>query len=68
MKLKCEFTYKCELEATKEEIKIIKGKYAEKERFLENLSSEVNNFFLADDGRTEVGMVTDFKIEVEDEK
>ena len=31
MKLKCEFTYKCELEATKEEVEILKGKYAEKE-------------------------------------
>lgn len=66
MKLKCEFTYKCELEATKEEIKIIKGKYAEKERFMNDLVSEVNDFFLVDDGRTEAGMVTDFRIEVEE--
>lgn len=66
MKLKCEFTYKCELEATKEEIKIIKGKYAEKERFMNDLASEVNDFFLINDGRTEAGMVTDFKIEVKD--
>lgn len=66
MKLKCEFTYKCELEAKKEEIEIIKRKYAEKERFAEDLLNEINSFFLADDGRTEAGMITDFKIEVED--
>lgn len=66
MKLKCEFTYKCELEATKEEVEILKGKYAEKERFMNDLASEVNDFFLVDDGRTEAGMVTDFKLEVEE--
>lgn len=66
MKMKCEFTYKCEIEATKEEIEIIKRKYAEKERFVEDLLNEINSFFLADDGRTEAGMITDFKIEVED--
>lgn len=65
MKLKCEFTYKCEIEVTKEEIEIIKRKYAEKERITEDLLNEINSFFLADDGRTEVGMITDFKIEEE---
>lgn len=66
MKLKCKFTYKCEIEVTKEEIEIIKRKYAEKERFTEDLLNEINSFFLADDGRTEAGVVTDFKIEFED--
>lgn len=66
MKLKCEFTYKCEVEITKAEVKIIKLKYAEKERIKEDLLNEINSFFLADDGRTEAGMITDFKIEVED--
>lgn len=65
MKLKCEFTYKCEIEVTKEEIEIIKRKYAEKERFTEDLLNKINNFFLVGDGRTEAGMVTDFKLEEE---
>lgn len=66
MKSKCEFTYKCELEATKEEIKFLKGKCVGKEKFKENLTNEVNDFFLINDGRNETGMVTDFKLEVED--
>lgn len=66
MKIKCEFTYKCEIKVTKEEIEIIKRKYAEKERFTEDLLNEINSFFLADDGRTEAGVVTDFKLEVEE--
>lgn len=65
MKLKCEFTYKCEVEITKAEVKIIKLKYAEKERIKEDLLNEINSFFLADDGRSEVGMITDFKLEEE---
>ena len=66
MKIKCEFTYKCEIEATKEEAEISKGKYAEKERFMYDLASEVNDFFLVGDGRNEAGVVTDFKLEVEE--
>lgn len=66
MKLKCKFTYKCEIEVKKEEIEILKEKFtANKEEFLEDLASEVNDFILFGDGRTEAGMIADFKLEVE---
>lgn len=51
---------------TKEEVEILKGKYAEKERFTYDLLSEVNDFFLINDGRTEAGVITDFKLEVKE--
>lgn len=66
MKLKCKFTYKCEVELTKAEVKIVKLKYAEKERIKEDLLNEINSFFLVGNGRNEVGVMTDFNLEVEE--
>lgn len=64
MILKLKFNYACEIQVSEEEILNIKKNFDDEEVFSE-LTEHVNEFFLADDGRTEVGMISNFNYEVE---
>lgn len=64
MILKIKFNYACEIQISEEEMVNIKKNMDDEEVFSE-LTEHVNEFFLADDGRTEVGMISNFNYEVE---
>lgn len=64
MILKIKFNYACEVQISEEEMVNIKKNFDDEEVFSE-LTEHVNEFFLADDGRTEVGMISNFNYEVE---
>lgn len=65
MKLKIKFEYQCQLDINKEEAKNFKANVIP-EFFTDDLTEEINNIFLQDDGRYEIGSVTDFEYEVVD--
>lgn len=64
MILKIKFNYACEVQISEEEMVNIKKNFDDEEVFFE-LTEHVNEFFLADDGRTEVGMISNFIYEEE---
>lgn len=65
MRLKVEFKYQCEVEIKEEEVKTLEDnlKYGD---LVSDLSKEINDIFLIDDGRTEAGGVVDFDYKLED--
>lgn len=64
MILKIKFNYACEIQVCEEEMLNIKKNFDDEEVFSE-LTEHVNEFFLVDDGRTEMGKVSNFNYEVE---
>lgn len=66
MILKIKFNYACEVQVSEEEMINIKKKFDDENATFE-ITEHVNEIFLADDGRTEVGMISNFNYEVEDD-
>ncbi|WP_040397606.1 hypothetical protein [Anaerococcus senegalensis] len=64
MILKIKFNYACEVQVSEEEMVNIKKSFDDEDVIFE-LTEDVNEIFLADDGRTEVGMISNFNYEVE---
>lgn len=64
MILKIKFNYACEVQVSEEEMLGIK-KNLDDENSISEITEHVNEIFLADDGRTEVGMISNFNYEVE---
>ena len=64
MKLKIKFEYECQLEIDANEAKNFRV-FVTSEFFRRDLTKEINNMFLTNDGRYEIGIVTDFEYEVE---
>lgn len=64
MKFKMKFNYSCEFDVTEDEVKLIKNKI--NDEFISGLTDEINDMFLAGDGRTEAGMISNFNYEVEE--
>lgn len=64
MKFKIKFNYSCEFNVTEDEVKLIKNKI--NNEFITDLTDEINDIFLSDDGRTEAGMISNFNYEVEE--
>lgn len=64
MILKIKFNYACEVQVSEEEMVNIKKSFDD-ENTIAEITEEVNEIFLADDGRTEVGMISNFSYEVE---
>ena len=65
MILKIKFNYACEVQVSEEEMVNIK-KNMDDENSISEIAEHVNEIFLADDGRTEVGMISNFNYEVEE--
>lgn len=65
MILKIKFNYACEIQVSEEEMFNIK-KNMDDENAISEITERVNEIFLADDGRTEVGMISNFNYEVEE--
>lgn len=65
MIIKIKFNYACEIQVSEEETLNIK-KNLDDENFISEITEQVNEIFLADDGRTEVGMISNFNYEVEE--
>lgn len=63
MILKIKFNYACEVQVSEEEMVNIKKSFDDEDVIFE-LTEDVNEIFLADDGRTEVGMISNFNYEV----
>lgn len=64
MILKIKFNYACEVQVSEEEMVNIK-KNMDDENSISEIIEHVNEIFLADDGRTETGMISNFNYEVE---
>lgn len=64
MILKIKFNYACEVQVSEEEMINIK-KNLDDEDSISEITKDVNEIFLADDGRTEAGMISNFNYEVE---
>ena len=64
MILKIKFNYVCEVQVSEEEMVNIK-KNMDDENSISEITEHVNEIFLADDGRTETGMISNFNYEVE---
>lgn len=64
MILKINFNYACEIQVSEEELLNIK-KNIDDENAIVEITEHVNEIFLSDDGRTEVGMISNFNYEVE---
>lgn len=64
MKLKVSFKYDCEITLKDDEVIKIKERLDD-ENYTNEITIGVNQMFLAGDGRTEVGCVSDFKYKVE---
>lgn len=64
MILKIKFNYACEVQVSEEEMVNIKKNFDDENSIVE-ITEKVNEIFLADDGRTEVGMISNFNYEVE---
>lgn len=64
MILKIKFNYACEIQVSEEEMINIK-KNMDDENSISEITEHVNEIFLADDGRTEAGMISNFNYEVE---
>ena len=64
MIFKIKFNYACEIQVSEEEMVNIK-KNMDDENSILGITDSVNEIFLADDGRTEVGMISNFNYEVE---
>lgn len=67
MKIKINFNYICEIHASKEEINNI-TKNLDDENTIFELTENINNIFLSDDGRTEAGMISNFNYEVKSDE
>ena len=67
MILKIKFNYACEIQVSEEEMLNIKKNLDDEDSIL-GITDDVNEIFLADDGRTEVGMISNFNYEVEEWK
>lgn len=65
MILKIKFNYACEVQVSEEEMVNIKKNLGD-ENSISEITERVNEIFLADDGRTEVGMISNFNYEVEE--
>ena len=65
MILKIKFNYACEIQVSEEEMLNIKKNIDDEDSIL-GITDHVNEIFLADDGRTEVGMISNFNYEVEE--
>ena len=66
MRLKVEFKYQCEVEIKEEEVKTLEDnlKYGD---LVSDLSKDINEIFLIDDGRIEAGGVVDFDYELRED-
>ena len=64
-KLKVKFTYECEIEVKPEELEML-NKNLNNQENIDGLVEEINEIFLAGDGRTEAGAVTNYTFEVEE--
>lgn len=64
MIVKLKFNYACEVQVSEEEMINIK-KNLDDENAIVEITEQVNEIFLADDGRTEVGIISNFNYEVE---
>lgn len=64
MILKIKFNYACEVQISEEEMVNIK-KNLNDENTISEITEQVNEIFLADDGRTEMGKISNFNYEVE---
>lgn len=64
-RLKVEFTYECEIEVDEEELEIL-DKNCNNQQHIDSLTEHINDLFLIEDGRTEAGVLTDYKFEVEE--
>lgn len=64
MILKLKFNYACEVQVSEEEMLNMK-KNIDDENSISEITEHVNEFFLTGDGRTEVGMISNFNYEVE---
>lgn len=67
MKIKINFNYTCEIYASKEEINNI-TKNLDDENTIFELTENINDIFLSDDGRTEAGMISNFNYEVKSDE
>ena len=65
MRLKLEFKYQCEVEIKEEEVKTLEDnlKYGD---LVSDLSKEINDIFLIEDGRAEAGGVVEFDYEIKE--
>lgn len=67
MKIKINFNYTCEIHVSKEEINNI-TKNLDDENTIFELTENINDIFLSDDGRTEAGMISNFNYEVKSDE
>lgn len=65
MILKLKFNYACEVQVSEEEMVNIKKSFDDENAIVE-ITERVNEIFLADDGRTVFGMISNFNYEVEE--
>lgn len=65
MILKIKFNYACEIQVSEEEMINIK-KNMDDENSISEITEHVNEIFLADDGRTEMGKISNFNYEEEE--
>lgn len=65
MILKIKFNYDCEIKVSEEEMLNIKKNFGDDDEVFSKLTEHVNEFFLVDDGRAEMGMISNFNYEVE---
>lgn len=65
MIIKIKFNYICEIQVSEEEMLNVKKRLDDENSIFE-ITDHVNEIFLADDGRTEVGMISNFNYEVEE--
>lgn len=66
MRLKLEFKYQCEVEVKEEEIERAKDNL-KRDRIISDLSDEINDILLVDDGREERGGIVDYDYEIEED-
>lgn len=66
MKLILDFRYQCEMEVTKEEFDNMKYNL-KKDRFIPDLSKDINDILFTEDGREERGGIVDYDYEIEEE-
>lgn len=66
MKLIVDFRYQCEVEIKKGEINKLKDNL-ERDRFIPDLSQDINGMFFIDDGRIETGGIEDFDYELRED-
>lgn len=66
MKLILDFRYQCEVEVKDEEIERAKDNL-KRDRIISDLSDEINDILLVDDGRAERGRIVDYDYELRED-